>query len=188
MLAQLSDIHVHTAGIEVVVVNPDGLQSEVTLENLVDVSTKEAQQLALFGGELGRHVINNEHLFLGVESELTYLIHSNLFSFLSLYAAHDGIDTHHELFHREWLGDIVIGTNLEALEDVFLKCFSGEEDYRHLAVDGADFLGELETIFLGHHDIKHANVVLAFKEGLVATLAIGKEVGIITFGLKILSQ
>ena len=33
MLAQLGDIHIHRTGIEVVVVNPDGLQGEVALQD-----------------------------------------------------------------------------------------------------------------------------------------------------------
>jgi hypothetical protein len=37
MLAQLGDIHIHRTGIEVVVVNPDGLQGEVALQDLVGV-------------------------------------------------------------------------------------------------------------------------------------------------------
>ena len=35
VLAQLGDVDIHRAGVEIVVVNPDGLQSEVALQNLV---------------------------------------------------------------------------------------------------------------------------------------------------------
>ena len=122
-------------------------------------------------------------MLLGIECELTNLVHGNLFALLALYTAHDSINAHHELFHREWLGDVIVGTNLETLENVFFKRFGSEEDYGDFAVDGADFLCELETVFLGHHDVEHANVVLALEEGLVAALAIGIEVGIVALGL-----
>ena len=35
VLAQLGDVDIHRAGVEIVVVNPDGLQGEVALQNLV---------------------------------------------------------------------------------------------------------------------------------------------------------
>ena len=41
VLTQLCDIHIHRTGIEVVVVNPDGLQGEVTLQNLVRVRAEQ---------------------------------------------------------------------------------------------------------------------------------------------------
>ena len=43
MLAQLGDINVHRACVEIVVVNPDGLQREVTLQNLVGVAAEQGE-------------------------------------------------------------------------------------------------------------------------------------------------
>jgi hypothetical protein len=39
MLTQFCDIYIHAAGVEIVVVGPHGLQREVTLQNLVLMST-----------------------------------------------------------------------------------------------------------------------------------------------------
>ena len=49
VLAQLGDINIHRTRIEVVVVNPDGLQGEVTLQNLIGVRTKQSEKVALLG-------------------------------------------------------------------------------------------------------------------------------------------
>ena len=46
-LAQLGDVNVHRARVEVVVIDPDGLQGEVALQDLVHVGAQQAQQLAL---------------------------------------------------------------------------------------------------------------------------------------------
>ena len=43
MLAKLGDVNIHRAGIEIVVVNPDGLQGEIALENLVGMAAKQGQ-------------------------------------------------------------------------------------------------------------------------------------------------
>ena len=53
MLAEFGDIHIHRARIEVVVVNPDGLQCEITLKNLVGMSTEKSKKLILLGCQLG---------------------------------------------------------------------------------------------------------------------------------------
>ena len=43
MFTQLSDIHVHASCIEIIIINPNGLQCEITLQNLISMSTKQAQ-------------------------------------------------------------------------------------------------------------------------------------------------
>ena len=70
MLAQLGDIDIHGTGIEVVVVNPDGLQGEVALQDLVGVRAQQCQQFVLLGGQLGLLLTDNQQLLLGVEDEL----------------------------------------------------------------------------------------------------------------------
>ena len=188
MLAQLGDIDVHRASVEVVVVNPDGLEGEVALEDNVDVGAEQREQLALLGGELGDFVFKHEHLLLGVEGEFAYLVHCHLFAFLAFYAAQDGLDAEHEFFHREGLGDIVVGADFEAFEDVFLERFCGKEDDGHLGIDGAYLLSQGKAVFLRHHHVKDADVILAFEEGFVSVLAIGIEVGVEPFGLEVFTQ
>ena len=42
MLAQLRYVHVHTAGIEIIVINPNRLQSKVALKDLISMCTEQA--------------------------------------------------------------------------------------------------------------------------------------------------
>ena len=188
VLAELGDVYVHRAGVEVVVVDPDGLEGVVAFEDLVDMRAQEAEQFRLLGGELGDLVADEEHLLLGVEGELAYLVHGNLLALLALDAAQDSLDTEYELFHRERLGDIVVGADLEAFEDIVLERFCGEEDDRYFGVDGTDFLSEGKTVFLGHHHVENADVVLSFEESLVSGFTVDKEVGVAAFGLEILAK
>ena len=188
VFAELGDVHVHRAGVEVVVIDPDGLEGEVALKNLVDVGAEEAQKLALLGGQLGHLVIDHEHLFLGIKGELADLVHRDFLALLALDAAQDGFDTEHQLLHGEWLSDVVVGTDLEAFEDIVLERLGSEEYDGDFGVDRADFLGESESVLLGHHHVEDAQVVLAFKESLVAGFAVGVEVGVESFCLEILAQ
>ena len=40
MFTQFRNIHVHTAGIEIVIINPDSLQSKVTLQDFICMCAK----------------------------------------------------------------------------------------------------------------------------------------------------
>lgn len=51
-LAQLSDIHIHTAGVEVAVVAPNRLERLLSAQHLVALQAEQAQQFGLFGGKL----------------------------------------------------------------------------------------------------------------------------------------
>ncbi len=152
------------------------------------MSTQQAEQFRLLGGKLGHLVANHQSLLLCVESKLSDLVHRDLLALLALYAAQYGLDSEQEFLHRERLGDIIVSTDLEALEDIFLYRFRGKEYDGHLRVDRADFLRECESVLFGHHHIKHTQVVLAFQESLVAAFAIGKQIGIIALGLEVFAK
>ena len=93
VLTQLGDIHIHRTGIEVVVVDPDGLQGEVALQDLVGVTAEQCQQLVLLRGELGLLIADDEQLLLGVEGCVAVALHSRLLGLLTLGAAQDSLNT-----------------------------------------------------------------------------------------------
>ena len=152
------------------------------------MGTQEAQQLTFLGGEFGDLVVNHEHLLLGVKGELANLIHGNFFALFALYAAEDSLDAEYQFFHGERLGDVVVGTDFEALKDVFFERLGGQEDDRHFVVEGADFLRKGEAVFLGHHHVEHADVVFAFEESFVAGFAVAVEVSVKALGLEVFAQ
>ena len=187
-LAQLGDVDVHAAGVEVVVVYPDGLQGVVTLQHLVGMGAEEGQQLALFGGELGHLLADGEGLLLGVEHELADAIEGHVFGLLALDAAQDGFDAREEHLHAEGLREVVVGAVLEALEHVLVHRLGGEEDQGHVGVDLADVLRQGKAVLLGHHHVQEADVILGFGKALQTCFAIGEEVGGKTFGLEVFAE
>lgn len=76
VLAQLGDIYIHRASIEVVVVYPDCLQGKVTLQNLIGMRTEQSQQFILLGGQLSLLLTCRKQLLLGIESKLTNVVQS----------------------------------------------------------------------------------------------------------------
>jgi len=67
VLAQLGDIDIHRTGVEVVVINPDGLECEVTLQYLVGMAAEEGEQFVLLGLEHCLLITEGEELLLCVE-------------------------------------------------------------------------------------------------------------------------
>ena len=55
VLAQLRDVDVHRARIEVVVINPDCAQRIVALENLIGVRAQQGKQFVLLGLPVSKH-------------------------------------------------------------------------------------------------------------------------------------
>ena len=123
MLTQFGDIDIHRTCIEIVVVNPDGLQGKVALQDLISMTAEQCQQLVLLRSEFSLLVVDGQQLLLGVEGEVTDTVNGRLLGLLALGATQDSLNTEYELLHREGLGDVVVGTNLEALEDVLLEVF-----------------------------------------------------------------
>ena len=152
------------------------------------MSAEQAQQFRFLGGELGGSVVNHEHLLLGVEGEFANLVHGDFFAFLALYAAQNGFDAEHQFLHAERLGDIVVGSDFKAFEDVFFKRFCSKENDGYIADNGAYFLSQLESVFFRHHHVEHAQVVFALEECFVAAFTVGKEVGVEALCLEIFAQ
>ena len=55
VLAELRDVDVHGARIEVVVINPDCAQCIVALENLVSMRAQQGKQFVLLGLPVSKH-------------------------------------------------------------------------------------------------------------------------------------
>ena len=95
VLTQFGDVHVHRASVEVVVVDPDGLERIVAFKNGIDMSAKQTQQLRLFGGKFGHFVFNHQGLLLSIEGESTDFVHSHFFAFLAFDTTQNGFNTKH---------------------------------------------------------------------------------------------
>jgi len=105
-------------------------------------------------------------------------------------AFEDGLDAVEEFFGVEGFRDVVIGTDFEALQDIFLHGFCGEEDDGGVLVDFAYFGGQFEAVFFGHHDVEDAEViaVFVFDEFLEAFFSIGGEIYLVVVDFEVRAQ
>ncbi len=188
VLAELGDIDIHGARVEIVVINPDGFQCEVTLQHFVGVCAEETEEFAFFGGEFRLGFSAGKNLLLCVEGEGANLVVQAVAILLSSDASQDGFDAEGEFLHGERLGQIVVSTNSETFEDVIFERLGGEEDDGHFLGGLSDVFGEAETVLLRHHDVEHAEVKFVQREGTIACFAVGAEFCVIAFCLKIFTK
>lgn len=188
VLAELGDIDIHGARVEIVVINPDGFQCEVTLQHFVGVCAEETEEFALFGGEFRLGFSAGKNLLLCVEGKGANLVVQAVAILLSSDTAQDGFDAEGEFLHGERLGQIVVSTNSESFKDVVFERLGGEEDDGHFLGGLSDVFGEAETVLLRHHDVEHAEVKFVQREGTIACFAVGAEFCVIAFCLKIFTK
>ena len=73
VLTELGDIDIHTTGIEIIVINPNGLQGKIALQNFIGMCTKQSQQFRFLGSQLGLLFTDGKNLLLGIESKTANL-------------------------------------------------------------------------------------------------------------------
>ena len=133
-------------------------------------------------------VIDGKQLLLCIELETTNLVLGILLALFTAHTAQDSLYARYKNLHTEGFCNIVVGTNLETLQYILVKCFCSEEYDRYLGICRTYLLCQGETILHRHHNIEHANIEFSLQEGFVTNVAIGAELGIIAFGLQILAK
>ena len=76
-----------------------------------------------------------------------------------------------ELAHRERLGDVVVGADLEPGDLVGLAAFRGQHDDRHLAAR-AQLAADFDPVELGQHQVEDDQVEAALLEALQGFAAV----------------
>ena len=99
VLTKLCDVNIHRTCIEVVIINPDGLQGEVTLEDLICMAAKQRKKFILLGCELNHLIAIGKELLLCIENEAAELIYCALLCLLSTNTTKDSLYTEYKLFH-----------------------------------------------------------------------------------------
>jgi hypothetical protein len=87
-------------------------------------------------------------------------------------AAQDRLHSSDQLLRAERLGDVVVGSELEAAQDVTLVLAGGEQEDGDVLVDVADALEDDEAGELGQVDIEDHEVGLFAPDGLDRSLSV----------------
>ena len=188
VFTEFGDVNVHRASVEVVVVDPNLFERVVALENFVHMRAEQAEEFAFLGGELLRFAILCERLLLCIEEERTDGVLRAFTVTLATYTAQDSLNAEGQFFHRERLGEVVVGTDFEAFKHIFFECFSGQEHDGHLRVGHTNLFGKSETVFFGHHHVEDAEIVFATQKFAIAFFTIAAQHGVIALCLKIFAK
>jgi len=124
-----------------------------------------------------------KQLFIAIESKRSDLPYIGFSAPGSFGSSQDGLDSEKQLFHAEGLGEVVICTQREAFQYIFLHGFCSKKNDGNLLVHDSDLRSEGKTIFYGHHHIQQAEVIMELLEMAESFLTIGNPVSFIVLGL-----
>ena len=156
LLAQLADVDVHRALVAVPALSPHGIEELAARQRQSAVGGEVGEEIELAGGEGDDFTVHLDLAPTGVDDQVTHLDHHRLAALgvgdptgPPQYGAHPG----HELAGRERLGDVIVGTELEAEDPIDLVVAGGEDDDRDLA-RGPHAAAHLEPVeFTGKSDV-----------------------------------
>src|SRR5918992_2904515 len=154
--AEALDGHVDDARVAEVVVVPHAIQERVSGQYLSRVARElyEKVEIGCCKGYLGPSLVDLEAR--GVDLEFTGL-DLGLALHDARRAPQRGADSRHQLGHLERLGDVVVGPELQARDDVDGLRLGREHHDRNLAL-AADFATDLEAVERRQHDVQDDGV------------------------------
>ena len=166
LLAQMADVDVDGAGVAVLGVAPDVLEQRLAAQHPAGGAGEGAEDLELDVGELRLLAAQGHHAAAEVDRQVAALDRL----LLGRVADHPrapqgGLDPAAELAHREGLGDVVVGADLEPGDLVGLAAFRGQHDDRHLAAR-AQLAADLDPVELGQHQVEDDEVEARLVEAL----------------------
>src|SRR5215210_4432743 len=152
LLAQMPYVDVHGA-LVAELVPPHPREQRAARENAARVGGERHQKLELRVREVHvplahRHPAARQVYLEPVVGELVLTL-----PLRDRDAAHDRAHPRHQLAHRERLGHVVVGPELEAHDPVYLVVFGSEHDDGDVAL-GTDPATHLRPVYLGQHDVE----------------------------------
>src|SRR6185437_2565015 len=102
-----------------------------------------------------------------------------------LHAAQQAVEAGEQDGKVEGLGQVIVGSGGEALEDVFWASASSEHEQRNEVLRLAEFFRDLEAVPAGQHDVEEDGVKMLLVEQREGALAVSGDGRFIAFGAQI---
>src|SRR5262245_36070333 len=154
LLAQVADVDVYGARIAVLGIAPDVLEQRLAAEHAAGRARQRGEDLELDVGDADLLRAQGDHAPLEVDLQLA-AVEGLLVGRLRDHprAPQGGLDAAAELAHREGLGYVVVGADLEAGDLVGLAALGGQHDDRHLAAR-AHLAADFDAVHLRQHQVE----------------------------------
>jgi hypothetical protein len=158
LAAQPVDVDVDRARLAGVVVAPHVFQQLVTGEDLARVTHEERQELEGLGFDRQRFAVAQQPMTGDVRLDAAQVDRGRRRARdRHLGPAEEGPDAGRELTQREWLGHVVVGTELQPHDLVKLRVLGRQHDDRDTGF-GADDAGDLHAGQLRQHDVEEHQI------------------------------
>src|ERR1700682_6294003 len=156
LLAKIPDVDLDIVGVAEEVVAPYLVENAVPGKDLVGMHHEQAQQVELSSRELDRAPVSAHLARRFIHGEVLHLEQG---PGARIAAPHYGPDPRQQLTEVEWLGQVIVGTDLEALDSVSELAPGRQDDHAGVLVT-ADRFRDGQAIELGHHHVQHDDMRL----------------------------
>ena len=159
-------------------VAPDGIHDGLASKGAAGALEEELQEAEFLRGEGNICAAAEEAVGDGVEAAIAELIRGGGGGM----AAEEGLRAGDEFADAEGLGDVIVGAEIEAADDVFLLALCGEHEDGHGEFFRADGAADFKAVEAREHDIEDDEVRGAVEGGIEALLAVAGGADLVAEG------
>ena len=169
--AEQADERVESVFFDLAVESPDGFDERAARNNFSGAVHQALEEVVLGAGEEDVFARARDFASGGIENEIADL---QLELLRDGGAALDGAEAGQEFFEGEGLGEVVVGAGIEAADEVRDGILGGEHEQGRGDVLGAQTLGDLVAVELGHHDVEDDDIEFVIAGEFKALVAVAR--------------
>ena len=170
-------------GVTDVVGAPHAIDQLCTGQHASRVAHEKFEEVELLERHRDRLAAHRHHVTVHVHAHRARLDRGRQQLLRLAVSTEHGAHAGEQLTGREWLGDVVVGTDLESHDLVDLAVLRGEHDDRHLRLrpdDATDF----EARHPGQHEIEEDQVRATLLEGLERLVSVRGNLDLVALSLQ----
>src|SRR5215831_2008230 len=181
----MDDVSIYSAGGRKGVVAPDFFEQSIAAESLARMAKEVLQKIELLGGKLhglpGAGHLTSAQVDLDLAKRVTFLGNA-------VGTAEDSLDTGQQLADGERLGNIIVGTELQADNLVHFLTARRQHNHWHRRALGLKLLAHVQPTHFGHHHVENHEVGRVVKRASQALGSVARGEHFVAFVLEVVAQ
>ena len=189
--AQPVDVRVDGVLVTLVLVAPDLIQQVQPRIDLVGMAGEEMQQVELARRQVQRAPVQERGARHRIDGQAVQLQRAGVHAGVArqrVAAAQQRPYPRHQLQHREGLGQVVVGAQLQAQDAVHLAGTGAGDDDGRVARHAARALADLQAVHARQHQVQHQRVPAALFQPAHAFMTVGGMLDRVAFVAQVHAQ
>ena len=157
-MAQLADIDTRIINVVGIFVTPDLFEQFALADDMARIFDQHQQQLKFGGRQVDLYAIDRYQAALWIDRQEAIIITGTAVGRGRLRPPQKRTHPGSKFFEAHWLDQILIGTSIQAINDVFFANGLCRKHHDRRFGDLADTLTDRQAVHFGHYDIEHHQI------------------------------